>query len=165
MTMAAPIVSRSTAKAATAVVSKSKRKPPTTGQRNARTATREYAKRQQHKVATAQQISQNNFQIRQAEQAQRSAVTSKQQRRSKITGVATDVVKTPFEQHGTINAGHKSVVNPIMLILFTWAGIVLMYALITSPDATNGFLRSMRTWIGLVYQTKPMFTSSQTGAT
>jgi hypothetical protein len=168
--LAAPVVDAATAKKLNSAFGKKKRRAPTASQRNSRTATAAHRKREtfrteqhglreQQRVAAASQIAGNNQQIRQAAmEAQRSAA-AKRQRNSRVL----DVASTPFQPQPTVNVG--SSVNPLMLILFTWAGIVLLYVLITSPNATTGFLGSLRTWIGLIYANKPMFSTQVTPAT
>jgi hypothetical protein len=109
---------------------------------------------QQQRVSATRQISLDKAQIRQDEYNARRAVAKKDARNKAIVGYA----KQPFEKHDTVSV-KGSAVQPIMLIIFTWAAIVIMYAMITSPNTSVGFFNSMRNWVGLLYQTKPMFTA------
>lgn len=111
---------------------------------------------QQQRVAAAQQISIDKSQIRHEERAIQIADTKRTRRNARVTGIAT----APFKPTSTVSA--PSVISPILLIIFAWAGIIIMYALITSPNTSSNFFNSMREWVGLLYQTKPMFTTSTT---
>lgn len=120
----------------------------------ARISTAEHERRQRSRVRAAEDISFNNAQIRQAEREEQRAYIVRRRRKNALTKAAT----APL----TSDAKPINVAQPIMLILFTWAGIVIMYALITQPSGTSGFLDSLREWVGMLYQTKPMFKLSYT---
>lgn len=155
---------------------KAKAKGPTAQQRNSAFATKQHGIRQQqsvnafgakqqHRVASASQIHQDAASIRIAEREYNASQAAKARRRASVNKAFIGAAKAPFEPHDTISAPRNSVVNPILLIILTWAGIVIMYAMITSPSSSEGFFNSMRNWVGLLYQTKPMFTTDKvTGA-
>ena len=157
-----------------------------------RSATAEHSKRtarsvrasstkNKQRIAASRQIALDKAEIRrnerqeaatlklQADQAKASRQSAELQRVKRKTltgGLVKKAAKDTYDVPPAININTKnSVVNPIVLIIFVWAGIVLLYALITTPYGTAGFLDSMRTWVGLIYQTKPMFTTKATGTT
>ncbi len=150
-----PVVSKSTNRQATSIATKQAHAGISVGAHQARTqaSTAAYGARQQHRVAATRQIAVDRQQIRQEAEAQQYAVSSRRKRRAAITGAATDAAKSPFEKHDTYSVGP----NPIWLILFTMAGVIILYAMITTPASTSGFFESMRVWIKLIYTTDPIF--------
>jgi hypothetical protein len=149
----APLISRSAANKV--MVQKS-----STAEHAARTkvSVRAHGTKTRQKVRASKQIAMDKAAIRaEAEQqnmlARRSA-QKKQARHDTITGAA----KAPFEPRDTISINKSNpVINPILLILFTWAGIVIMYAFITQPSASTGFMLTLKQWVGMIYTAKPMF--------
>lgn len=213
---AAPKVTPAQAVKAIRKAAKPKKTPQ---QRNSKFATKQYAKRQQIKVATVKQVNSSNTRSRGAQAKQRvrarqQVAASNVQAQRQISGTrvaanrqnaATKVLaarqisadksadylarrmaaqdmyaakdrrravkqrtirgvsglaeqKSLGKAAGTIASPAQPMVNPLLLILFTWAGIIILYTMITQPTHTSAFMNSLKSWVSLLYSTKPMFT-------
>lgn len=151
-----PVVSKSTNRQTTSIATKQAHAGISVGAHQARSqaSTAGYAQRQQSRVAASRQIAVDRQEIREAAEANQYAVNTRRKRKSAITGAATDVAKAPFKPRG---AGLPSGPNPLMLILFTMGGVIILYAMITQPDPTSRFFTSMREWVKLIYTSDPIF--------
>jgi hypothetical protein len=164
----APVVSKSTNRTASAIATHQIKSNTTTAAHQARSreSVKAHGEKQEQRVSASRQIATDKANLRReaeqekqyakaSQQSRRAVDTQKIQRRSSLVGAA----KVPFQPHDTVSINSSNpVINPILLILFTWAAIVVMYALITHPGPTSGFASSMRAWVKLLYQTEPVFT-------
>jgi hypothetical protein len=117
--------------------------------------------REQRREAKAANKAAGNFQLKQAEQERKDAYAQADRRNKRLSSAGKAIYNAHADRHDVVNVPSAAgpVINPLLLILFTWAGILLLYVLITSPAGTAGFLESMRGWISLIYSSSPMFSS------
>jgi len=120
----------------------------------AQTSTQAHGVRQQQRVSASRQIAIVRLQVRQAAEAEQYAINRRRAQKSKVTGIATDVAKAPFKPRGSSAPRGP---NPLMLILFTMAGVIILYAMITTPTPTSKFFDSLRGWVKLIYTSEPIF--------
>lgn len=76
-----------------------------------------------------------------------SLVSNAQKGRSTATGAASSIVRAP----GRVDS------NPILLILFTVFGLIIVYTVVTNPGPTGTSLNRLSNWLSLISTSTPIF--------
>ena len=95
-----------------------------------------------------------------ASRANRAAIRN-EQRRASITGAPVAVAEKTASGISNLK-GYQPSFNPLLLIVLIWAGVIILYVMITSADTTDSFFNSLRNWISLIYSSDPIWTTTST---
>ena len=102
----------------------------------------------QRDVAGQEAAAQQRRKAEQARIAQRNAV---------ITGAGASVAGAAIK-----SPAGRSATSTIMLVVFTFFGLIAVYLLVTKSSQTSGFLGSLSTWVTKLSSTQPLFTKTAT---
>lgn len=135
------------------------RQPLTETQRNIRSAERAQLRiqkvRQEQQIAYSQAVTGEEI----ARARAQADITAQRQRRARIE---QPVIRSTQGVVGSTVGPSSGFGSTMLLILFTMAGLILVYLLVTNANSFSGFTKSLGVALSKLTSTEPLFTKVST---